>query len=163
MAAQPCRRNPREAQGQGAAAGRAERCWRTVSQQGCPEGIRHHQATFFWDQYLWEAVRDSEVEAVRKVAVGCPLAVGPKIGRRNLDLDDDELARSAKSENIGASAVGERELDQTCVTKLSESTADAPRQKGGANRFGGESGHDVPTTINRIIPQGERGRSRRWL
>src|SRR5215470_19993844 len=64
-----------------------ELCCAALAQHRRTEGIRHHQATFIWDQRARKIVRDGKIKAIREVAVGDPLAVGSEIGHRTLDLD----------------------------------------------------------------------------
>src|SRR5271165_251095 len=79
-AAQPRRRDPGKAHRQGAAAAGIEPLRVAVAKHSSAERIRHHQATFIWDQRARKVVWHSKRKAIRKVPVGAPLAVGAKIG-----------------------------------------------------------------------------------
>ena len=134
VAAQPGGRRQRETQRQGAAPGRRQRACDTVAQHRRAEGIRHYQATFFGDQKSRKFVRHSEIEPVRELPVAGPFAVGAEIGHRALDLDDDEVARLAERQHVGAAAIGQREFDKARIAELRQRPADAARQQQGRTR-----------------------------
>src|SRR5437868_3677736 len=131
LASEARRRGPRKAQCHRAASGGGERRCDTVAQQGRPEGIRHHEATFFGDENGWELVRHSEVKPVREFPIAGPFTVGAEIGHRALDLDNDEIAGFAKRQNVGPLSVGERKFGEAGITELIERAADAARQQQG--------------------------------
>jgi hypothetical protein len=70
------------------------------------------------DQKGWKIAGHSEIEAVGKFPIVGPFTVGAKIGDRSLDLDGDEIAVLAKSEDIGTTAIGEREFEKADIAKL---------------------------------------------
>ena len=130
-----------------------------VAQHGRAERIRHHQATFLWDQRSREVIRDSEIKAVREVAVGCPFAVGTEIGQRALDLDDHELAGSCRGREYrraGHWRAGTRPGSHSRAARA-HGRRRAPEAR---RRVGSAANADMTCRriIDRIIRQGERRR-----
>ena len=79
-AAQPRRRDAGKTHRQCAAPGGIEPGYATVAQYRSTEHIRHHQATFVWDQRLWKVVRHGKIKAIREVAVVSPFVISTEIG-----------------------------------------------------------------------------------
>ena len=73
-------------------------------------------------------LRHREIEAVREIAIAAPFAVGAEIGDRGFDFDDDQIARPAERQDVGAAAIGEREFEQAGIAELGERAAGAARQ-----------------------------------
>ena len=134
---QPGCRDARKAQSQSAAAVRVERRRARLAQQSSVELVRQHQATFLGDQRLWKVGRDREIKTICKIAVGRPLVIGPEIGDRALDLDNQEIASLAKPKDIGAAPVGQRKFDEAGIAELVKSAAaGAASMTGGADMAG---------------------------
>ena len=147
----------RKAQSQGAATAWVERRRARLAQQGSAELVRQHQATFLGDQRLWKVGRDREIKTICKIAVGRPLVIGPEIGDRALDLDNQEIASLAKPKDIGAAPVGQRKFDEAGIAELVERTADtAGQERGGQCGFDDRrSGHGGLRIIGRTRRRGE--------
>ena len=77
-----------------------------------------------------KVVRDREIKTNCKIAVTRPLAIGAEIGDRALDFDNQEVARFADPEDVGAAPIDERKFDEAGIAELIEGAADAPREKG---------------------------------
>ena len=152
MAAQPARRGERETQGERTAPGGDKRGQETVAQHRRAKGIRHYEATFLGDEDRWKLVRNSEVEPIRELPVQRPFAVRAEIGDRALDLDDQEVARPAEREDVGATPVGEREFDKARIAELLERAADAACQGTGRGGLGGAHGAGRPPAGPRAAP-----------
>jgi len=136
MAAQPRCGEKREPQGQRLAPGRWQPLRDTVAQHGRAEPVCHDQATFFGDQKPRKVARNREKKPVGKFFVTGPFTIGPEVGHRAFDLDDDEVAGLAEREDVGTASICEREFEQTGIAELFERPAGAPRQQRGASRFG---------------------------
>ncbi len=63
---------------------------------------------------------DREIETVAELEIVLPLAVGAKIREARLDLDDGERAFGRQRHEVGAAAVGKRELGDGAVPELQE-------------------------------------------
>ena len=99
--------------------------------------------------------RGTAKKAVGKIAVGDPLAVGAEIGDGALDFDNYEIAGLAECENIGATAVGEREFHQADIAEQLQRAAGTARQKGCGDRLDSGLRHDEPGMIRRFNRQSE--------
>ena len=85
-----------------------------------------------------KVVRNREIQTISEIAVGCPFAIGAKIGDRALDLDDHDVAGFSEPKDVGAASIRERKFDEAGIAELAERAADTPReQRGGLCRFGG--------------------------
>src|SRR4029079_12405196 len=81
----------------------------------------------------------SKVEPVCELPIAGPFAVGAEIGNRTLDLDDDEIARLAERQDVGAAPVGQGEFDEAGITELRQRPADAARQQQGRTGLAGSA------------------------
>ena len=131
---QALRRQLGEAQGHRPAAGRDERMCDTVTQECGTVAVRHYEATIIRDQKGRKIAGDSKIQAVGKVSVARPFAIGTEIGNRTLDLDRNQFASLAEGKDIGAAAAGKREFDEAGITELAERAADSACENAGAER-----------------------------
>ena len=81
-----------------------------------------------------KVVWDAEIKTICKIAVTCPLVIGAEIGDRALDFDNQEVARFADPEDVGAAPIDERKFDEAGIAELIERSADAAREEGGCRR-----------------------------
>jgi hypothetical protein len=107
------------------AAGCGQRRHGAVAQHLGAKAVGHDQAGGRRDDGPVHERRDGEIELVAEFGIERPFVIGMEVLGRGFDLDDPNLAPVAERHDVGAPAIGERQLAEAGKAALAQHAADA--------------------------------------
>ena len=96
-------------------------------------GIGDDQSLVARQQMAGEILADGKIEKVAMGPVFRPLAIAQEVGRRRLDLDDDEAPALVEAGDIGAAAIRQLEFADRAKPHVDEKPPDAAGQAAGGS------------------------------
>ena len=91
----------------------ANGCVRRAAHEFASVSVGQDQSSIVWQDLGREIGRDRKEQRVAVLAVLGPLLVGAEVGNARFDFNNPNFAVAADGQDVGATAVAERDLAQT--------------------------------------------------